>query len=104
MRRTVIPRLSGLLFYSCHNLIPLLKDRKKIRIQPPRRYSRRGWTGLPASTPNSLPQNEARLILYGEADGWEQTAADDFEWLNLFKNARGMGPKSPVVGELPLMP
>jgi hypothetical protein len=56
------------------------------------------------SITDEMLQNEARLILYGEADGWEQTAADNAEWLNLFKKAHGMEPKSPVVGESPPMP
>jgi hypothetical protein len=48
------------------------------------------------SITDEMLQNEARLILYGEADGWEQTAADNPEWLNLFKKAHGIDPKAQV--------
>lgn len=43
-------------------------------------------------------QDEARVILYGVKDGWEQTAADNPEWLNLFKKAHGITTKAPVTG------
>lgn len=52
------------------------------------------------SITDEMLQNEARLILYGEADGWEQTAADNPEWLNLFKKAHGIDPDAPVTGKL----
>ncbi|KAH8730920.1 hypothetical protein GQ44DRAFT_672939 [Phaeosphaeriaceae sp. PMI808] len=42
------------------------------------------------SLTDEMLQKEARIILYGEADGWEQTAADNPEWLNLFKKAHGI--------------
>jgi hypothetical protein len=42
------------------------------------------------SLTDELLQNEARVILYDETDGWEQTAADNSEWLNLFKKAHGI--------------
>ena len=51
------------------------------------------------SVTNEMLQNEARVILYGEADGWEQTAADNPEWLNLFKKAHGIDTAAPVTGE-----
>jgi hypothetical protein len=44
-------------------------------------------------------QREARLILYDEADGWEQTAADNSEWLNLFKKAHGIDAATRDTGE-----
>lgn len=43
-----------------------------------------------SSLTDEMLQAEARIILYGEADGWEQTAADNPEWLNLFKKAHGI--------------
>lgn len=52
-----------------------------------RRYiEKHGATSLT----DKMLQDEARLILYGEADGWEQTAADNDEWLKLFKKAHGI--------------
>jgi hypothetical protein len=45
---------------------------------------------------DEMLQNEARIILYGVADGWEQTAADNPEWLSLFKKAHGIDPKAHV--------
>ncbi|KAF2830694.1 hypothetical protein CC86DRAFT_391553 [Ophiobolus disseminans] len=51
-----------------------------------------------ASMTDEMLQNEARVILYGEADGWEQTAADNPEWLNLFKKAHGIDITAPVTG------
>jgi hypothetical protein len=50
------------------------------------------------SITDDMLQKEARLILYGEADGWEQTAADNPEWLNLFKKAHGIDPNGPITG------
>jgi hypothetical protein len=44
-------------------------------------------------------QDQARVILYEDADGWEQTAADNPEWLNLFKKAHGIDTTTPVTGE-----
>lgn len=35
-------------------------------------------------------QRQARLILYGDDDSWNQTAADNQEWLELFKKAHGL--------------
>lgn len=40
---------------------------------------------------DEMLQKEARITLYGEPDDpWHQTAADNPEWLNLFKNAHGI--------------
>jgi hypothetical protein len=40
---------------------------------------------------DEMLQGEARKILYGEPDDpWNQTAADNPEWLNLFKKAHGI--------------
>jgi hypothetical protein len=61
-----------------------------------RQHTEKHGTG---SVTDDMLQHEARLILYGEADGWEQTAADNAEWLNLFKQAHGMGSKAPIAGE-----
>ena len=36
-------------------------------------------------------QRQARIILYGEDDSWNQTAADNLEWLALFRKAHGIG-------------
>jgi hypothetical protein len=45
-------------------------------------------------------QKEARIILYGEPDDpWHQTAADNPEWLNLFKKAHGIDHTIQVPGE-----
>ncbi|GAB7353999.1 hypothetical protein MBLNU459_g4592t1 [Dothideomycetes sp. NU459] len=35
-------------------------------------------------------QRQARIILYDSDDPWEQTAADNPEWLDLFKKAHGL--------------
>jgi hypothetical protein len=52
-----------------------------------------------SSLTDDMLQKEARVILYGEADGWEQTAADNMEWLNLFKKAHGIDASAPVTSE-----
>lgn len=39
---------------------------------------------------DAMLQREARRILYDADDGWEQTAADNPEWLALFKKAHGL--------------
>lgn len=44
----------------------------------------------PQSLTDRMLQGEARRILYDDDDGWEQTAADNPEWLNLFKKAHGI--------------
>jgi hypothetical protein len=51
-----------------------------------------------SSITDEMLQREARLILYDDADGWEQTSADNSEWLNLFKKAHGIDGTSPVTG------
>jgi hypothetical protein len=43
-----------------------------------------------SSITDQMLQREARVILYGDPDGWEQTAADNPEWLSLFKKAHGI--------------
>lgn len=39
---------------------------------------------------DSILQSKARCILYGEDDPWHQTAADNPDWLSLFKQAHGI--------------
>jgi hypothetical protein len=39
-------------------------------------------------------QEHARILLYGSDDGWNQTAADNPEWLEMFKKAHGMSSTS----------
>jgi hypothetical protein len=43
-------------------------------------------------------QTESRKILYGDDDPWNQTSADNPEWLNLFKKAHGIDSQAPVTG------
>lgn len=45
---------------------------------------------------DDMLQREARMILYSDPDGWDQTAADNPEWLNLFKKAHGIDASAPV--------
>ena len=45
-------------------------------------------------------QNESRRILYGDDDPWNQTSADNPEWLNLFKKAHGIDTQTPAQGIL----
>jgi hypothetical protein len=52
----------------------------------------------PNSITDRMLQGEARRILYDDDDGWEQTAADNPEWLNLFKKAHGIHSSVPVQG------
>ncbi|KAJ4371485.1 hypothetical protein N0V83_004703 [Neocucurbitaria cava] len=53
----------------------------------------------PGSVTDEMLQRESREILYGEPDDpWNQTAADNPEWLNLFKKAHGIETKVPVTG------
>lgn len=49
----------------------------------------------PESVTDAMLQSEARLILYDADDPWEQTAADNPEWLNLFRKAHGMSLTQP---------
>lgn len=44
--------------------------------------------GIPVT--DEMLQNAARWILYDSDDPWNQTAADNPEWLELFKKAHGM--------------
>lgn len=39
---------------------------------------------------DEMLQSHARIILYGSDDSWNQTAADNPEWLDLFKKAHGL--------------
>ena len=39
---------------------------------------------------DSILQQEARRLLFGDYDPWNQTAADNPEWLALFKKAHGI--------------
>ncbi|KAL1306241.1 hypothetical protein AAFC00_004331 [Neodothiora populina] len=39
---------------------------------------------------DEMLQKQARLILYDDPDPWNQTAADNPEWLDLFKRAHGL--------------
>lgn len=51
------------------------------------------------SVTDAMLQTEARRILYEDPDDtWNQTAADNPEWLNLFKKAHGIETKLPVLG------
>jgi hypothetical protein len=52
-----------------------------------------------SSITDAMLQREARLILYNDADGWDQTAADNPEWLSLFKKAHGIDVTAPIIGE-----
>ena len=36
-------------------------------------------------------RKQARLIMFGDDDAWNQTPADNSEWLRLFKNGLGLG-------------
>ena len=47
------------------------------------------------SVPDELLQRQARRILYGDDDPWNQTAADNPEWLALFKRAHGVEAAAP---------
>jgi hypothetical protein len=39
-------------------------------------------------------QQEARRIVYGDDDPWNQTAADNLEWLHMFKSGHGLSTDS----------
>lgn len=39
---------------------------------------------------DDMLQHQARIILYNDEDPWNQTAADNPEWLELFKKAHGL--------------
>jgi hypothetical protein len=49
-----------------------------------------------ASLTDEMLQSEARRILYDSDDPWNQTAADNPEWLGLFKKAHGIGNAAPM--------
>jgi hypothetical protein len=62
-----------------------------------RQYIEKHGTG---TVTDEMLQKEARIILYGEPDDpWHQTAADNPEWLNLFKKAHGIDHTIQVPGE-----
>lgn len=56
--------------------------------------------GNASAITDEMLQREARMILYSDADGWEQTAADNPEWLNLFKKAHGIDTSLPAPSRL----
>lgn len=43
---------------------------------------------------DEMLQRQARLIVYGDEDPWNQTAADSRQWLELFKMGHGIGGES----------
>ncbi|CAN9082157.1 unnamed protein product [Alternaria alternata] len=45
---------------------------------------------------DEMLQKESRRILYDDDDPWNQTSADNPEWLNLFKKAHGIDAQAPV--------
>jgi hypothetical protein len=47
------------------------------------------------SLTDEMLQSKARQILYDSDDAWEQTAADNPEWLSLFKKAHGLDNTTP---------
>ncbi|KAF1944808.1 hypothetical protein EJ02DRAFT_479592 [Clathrospora elynae] len=52
-----------------------------------------------SSLTDEMLQAESRRIQYGDPeDQWNQTSADNVEWLNLFKKAHGINSKAPVTG------
>jgi hypothetical protein len=42
---------------------------------------------------DEMLQTQSRRILYNDDDPWNQTSADNPEWLNLFKKAHGIDTK-----------
>lgn len=50
----------------------------------------------PGSVTDAMLQSEARNILYGNDDPWEQTSADNPEWLDFFKKAHGIDTHAPT--------
>ncbi|KAH9864023.1 hypothetical protein J1614_009956 [Plenodomus biglobosus] len=51
------------------------------------------------SITDCMLQRESRNILYGDPDDtWNQTSADNPEWLNLFKRAHGIDTSAPTPG------
>jgi hypothetical protein len=50
-------------------------------------------------------QEQARLIVYGDNDPWNQTAADNSQWLELFKQGYGIaGPQPPDTRQTEQLP
>lgn len=51
-------------------------------------------------------QNRARKIIYDDEDPWNQTPADNKQWLDTFKYQVGIGAQAPVerLEEVPIMP
>jgi hypothetical protein len=53
-------------------------------------------------------QAKGRMIIYNDEDPWNQTAADNAQWLECLKQQHGIapqpGPKAPILEELPMMP
>jgi hypothetical protein len=47
-------------------------------------------TGVPIT--DDAIQREARSFVYGDEDPWNQTAADNPDWLQMFKDGMGLGP------------
>jgi hypothetical protein len=52
-----------------------------------------------SSFTDQMLQREARVILYEDPDGWDQTAADNPEWLALFRKAHGIDSTESIPGE-----
>jgi hypothetical protein len=44
---------------------------------------------------DQILQEKARLIVYGDNDPWNQTAADNSQWLELFKEGYGIADPAP---------
>jgi hypothetical protein len=49
---------------------------------------------------DDMLQHQARLILYDDDDTWNQTAADNPEWLGLFKKAHGLEADASLSGDI----
>lgn len=49
---------------------------------------------------DEMIQREARLIIYGDDDPWNQTPADNAEWLGLFKTGYRLQTRDPLTTEL----
>jgi hypothetical protein len=49
---------------------------------------------------DDMLQHQARLILYDDDDTWNQTAADNPEWLGLFKQAHGLEADAQLSGDI----
>lgn len=48
---------------------------------------------------DEMLQKEARRIVFGDDDPWNQTPADNVEWLKLFKEGVGLGQRSESTAE-----